>query len=232
MMPATRVKQPEKKKHESGFTLIEMSMVMVIMGIVISIMMTVMPGLLKTGKIKEARAVLSKYDYVLQGYALANNRLPFADNNGDGLEDNVFVGTLPYRTLGLTHGNDVWGQPVKYAVYGVNPGADNLTTNIIEPPATTLAETFIANMNAAAITPLNPNIVYVTDSDTCAGGNRLNQAYVIASGGPKDMDGINGYFDLCNGAAGAGFNADNKIQSLDYDDLVRPMSIGELRAKF
>jgi hypothetical protein len=42
---------------------------------------------------------------------------------------------------------------------------------------------------------------------------------------------MNGVFDLCTGTAGAGFNADNKIQALDYDDLVRSFSLVELIQK-
>ncbi|MFH2090948.1 MAG: prepilin-type N-terminal cleavage/methylation domain-containing protein [Pseudomonadota bacterium] len=225
MMLPIQVRQIHKDKRENGFTLIEMSMVMVIMGIIISIMMTVMPSLLKTGKIKEARAILQKYDLVLQGYAMTNYRLPFADSNGDGLENtNVFVGTLPYQTLGLTHCNDVWGQPVKYAVYGIAGGTLNLTD-------TSNKTTFDTAMTGIAGAAFNQNIVYVTPSDACSSVGAVNQAYVVASGGAKDLDGVNGYFDLCTGTAGAGFNEDKKIQALNYDDLVRPVSLGELKAK-
>jgi prepilin-type N-terminal cleavage/methylation domain-containing protein len=212
-----------KKDNAAGFTLIEMAIVMVIVGIVVSIMMTVLPTVLKTGKIKEARAGLAKYDYALQGYAISNFRLPFADSDGDGREDNnVFIGDLPYLTLGLSNGNDVWGNSVKYAVYGRAGNPNNLTD-------TSDKATLCAAL--AAISGFDQNIAYVTSSDTCAGanaGNSANQAYVIASGGPKDLDGINGFFDLCTGTAGAGFNADNKIQALDYDDLVRSFSLAEL----
>lgn len=218
---------------ENGFTLIEMAMVMVIMGIIISIMVTVMPSLIKTGKIKEAKAVLKKYDQALQGYALANNRLPWADTNGDGLEEPlVFIGFIPYQTLGMTHGNDVWGNQVRYAVYGINLGADNLTADAIEAPAGNLEDTFKNNMDNAAVTAFNQNIAYITSGDTCGAGTRINQAYVLASGGARDMDGDNNYFDLCNSTAGAGFNSDNKIQATDYDDIVRAMPIVELRSKF
>jgi prepilin-type N-terminal cleavage/methylation domain-containing protein len=208
------------KKNNKGFTLIEMAMVMVIVGIVISIMMTVMPAIIKTGKIKEARAKLAKYDYALQGYAISNFRLPFADSDGDGLENNnVFIGDLPYLTLGLSNGNDVWGNPVKYAAYGKAGNPTNLTD-------TSDKATLCAAL--AAIAGFDQNIVYTTSSNSCSSTGAANQAYVVASGGPKDLDGNNGFFDLCTGTAGAGFNADNKIQALDYDDLVRSFSLAEL----
>ncbi len=212
------------KNSQTGFTLIEMAMVITIAGIIISIMVTVLPSVLKSGKIKESRAKLTKYDYALRGYAIANFRLPFADSDGDGLENNnSFVGSLPYATLGLSNGNDAWGNPVKYGVYGRNGDPNNLTD-------TTDKVTLCAALAAVAPIPGNVNFVYTTDttSNNCAGGTRINQAFVIASGGPKDLDGNNGFFDLCTGRSGAGFNADNKIQASNYDDLVRSYSIVEL----
>ncbi|MFZ0447939.1 MAG: LamG domain-containing protein, partial [Desulfatiglandaceae bacterium] len=59
-------------------------------------------------------------------------------------------------------------------------------------------------------------------------------AYVIASGGAKDLDGSNGFFDLGNGestAGNPGFNAPNRIQSTSYDDLSRALSLNELNQK-
>ncbi|NOX35443.1 MAG: type II secretion system protein [Deltaproteobacteria bacterium] len=215
-----------KKGCDKGFTLIEMAMVMVIAGIIISTIMTVMPAIIKAGKIKQARAMLAKYDYALQGYAITNFRLPFADSSGDGLENNnVFIGDLPYLTLGLSNGNDVWGNRIKYAVYGRTGNPYNLTD-------TSDKATLCAALSA--ISGFDSNIVYTTSSNNCAGanaGNSANQAYAVSSGGPKDLDGNNGFFDLCTGTSGAGFNADNKIQALDYDDLVRSFSLVELAQK-
>ena len=217
-----------EKAGEKGFTLIEMSVVMVIVGIVVSVMMTVMPSVIRTGKLKEARANLDKYENALKGYAIIRLRLPFADSNGDGLEDAGFTGTLPFRTLGLTHGNDVWGNPIKYAVYG--NGAQTLTGNPADKAAL-LA--IISGFPAPSGGTFNTGIAYTTTAAPCAGASGAdssNQAYVIASGGPRDLDGANGMFDLCTGTAGTGFNAENTIQSATYDDIVRALSISEFSA--
>lgn len=211
------------KSGQYGFTLIEMSIVMVVAGILISVVMTVMPSVLKTGKIKEARARLSKYENALQGYAINNYRLPFADSDGDGVENsNTFVGTLPYLTLGLSNGSDTWNNPVKYAVYGRAGNGNNLTDT---SDKTSLCAAL------GAISGFSANMAYTTSQDTCAGvsaANSANQAFIVASGGAKDKDGANGYFDRCTGSGGAGFNADNKIQADNYDDLVRSYSLTEL----
>lgn len=204
----------KKLKNISGFTLIEMAMVMVIVGIVISIMMTVLPTIMKTGKIKEAQGKLAKYDYALQGYALANSRLPFAaTNQNTGIENpGTLFGYLPYTTLGLSGGKDVWGQTVFYAVHS------SLTASGIGHAA------FCTNLNAAVSAPYNAAIVHTTND----AGTSVNKAYVIISGGPKDLDSVNSYLDLLNGTAAPGnlgFNYDDKIQTVNYDDLVRSLAL-------
>ncbi|OGR12319.1 MAG: hypothetical protein A2277_07180 [Desulfobacterales bacterium RIFOXYA12_FULL_46_15] len=219
MKKKTSLGKKSGKDRERGFTLIEMAMVMVIVGIVVSTIMTVMPSVIKTGKLKEARANLEKYENALKGFAIINLRLPFADSNGDGVEDAGFTGTLPFRTLGLSNGNDVWGNPVKYAVY----------PDLAVPPAPFDKATLTAKIQALP-TSFNPGIVYTTTATPCTaavGANSPHQACVIASGGPRDLDGVNSFFDLCTGTAGTGFNAENTIQSLNYDDLVRAVSISE-----
>ncbi len=220
------------KNSQQGFTLIEMSMVIIIAGIITSTMMTVLPTILKSGKIKEARAKLVKYDYALRGYAIANFRLPYADTNGDGREDTgVFIGTLPFLTLGLTNGNDVWGRPVKYGVFpdlAKSPDPD-------PDPAKecTQREFFCSKLSEFSTNPKLNSSVHVDIA-----GVPLNQAYAISSGGPKNMDDdtyidnagkvqVN-FFDFDTDPIGPKFNADDKIQALDYDDLVRYFSFNEL----
>ncbi len=214
---------------DKGFTLIEMAVVMVIVGIVISIMVTVLPSLIQTAKIKEARAILEKTDHALQGFAISNNRLPFADNDGDGLEDdNHFTGDLPYITIGLSSGDDAWGNPIRYGVYGETGGSSNLTQSFAD------GTEFCSAITSASQSAFSTDVVYTTTLDACAGSNETNssnQAYVLASGGAKDMDGTAGFFDLCNGTAGAGFNREGKIPAPDYDDIVRAFSLGELNQK-
>jgi len=211
------------KPTEKGFTLIEMAVVMIIVGIVISTMVTVLPSLLQTAKHREAKAQLEKIDYALQGYAIANNRLPFADTNGDGTEDVGYVGDIPYLTIGLSSGEDTWGNPIRYAVYGEAGGTANLT----DPPD---ANAFCTAISAADVLGFNASIAYTTNDDaacTAVDTNASNQAYIIASGGTKDQGGTPGFFDGCNGT-GVGFNAVNKRPAPDYDDIVKSLSLGEL----
>jgi prepilin-type N-terminal cleavage/methylation domain-containing protein len=212
--------------HQKGFTLIELSVVIVIIGIIISAIATVLPSLIYSSKIKKARAILEKIDYAVQGYAIANNRLPFAAGANDGLETtDTFIGYLPYQSLGLSSGQDPWGNAIRYAVYGVAGGTANLTATFTDTDA------FCTALTQASTAAFDATIVHPTTAATCGSAdstNSANQAYILVSGGAKDLDGAAGFFDACNDPATPTFNAPNKIIDNSYDDLTVAFSINEL----
>jgi prepilin-type N-terminal cleavage/methylation domain-containing protein len=216
----------DSKKNRNGFTLIELSVVIVIIGIIIATIATVLPSLIVSSKIKKARAILEKIDAAIQGYSIANHRLPFAASTADGIEtDDIFIGYLPYHSLGLSTGQDPWGNAIRYAVYGVSSGASNLTTTFAD------ADAFCAALTQASTANFDPTIAHTTTASACASANSTNsnnQAYILVSGGPKDMDGAAAFLDGCNGSADPTYNAPDKIMDTTYDDLVYAFSINEL----
>ena len=194
------------KTDSSGFTLIEMAVVLVIVGIIISIVATVLPSLIKSSKVKKARAILEQVDYAIQGYVAANGRLPFADKGTSGKEDSqtpTYFGNLPYVTLGLSSGDDAWGNRLKYGVNkdltATNPG--NMGTTL---------------KTACSDDPVNPEKLHVNID-----GALTHMAYVVVSGGLKDEDGANGIFDGLNRVDDAIYDNPNRIiESGVYDDLM------------
>ncbi|MBF0152244.1 MAG: type II secretion system protein [Magnetococcales bacterium] len=124
-----------KKYAAGGFSLIELSIVMVIVGLLLSIGFSLMPNYLQSAKYSAARAQMKEIQNAIEGFAIANNRLPCPDIDSDGLENktvstnticDAFGNTagsrydtadLPYRTLGLASNRDPWGRTIKYAVY-------------------------------------------------------------------------------------------------------------------
>jgi prepilin-type N-terminal cleavage/methylation domain-containing protein len=218
----------------AGFTLIEMAIVIIIIGVIISIVSTVLPALIRTSKIKKAQAVLEKVDYALQGYISSNGQLPCpdTDNPQDGLENRIagttpptddtctaYVGRLPYATLGLSSATDPWQNVVRYGVYEglVRTTQTNLCAAL--PCSPCLAD-FVNN----------PTGAWLSTSD---GTTVTNVGYVLASGSGKDLDGDGAFFDGRNATAPATaqFESPNKITDPAYDDILRTGDLTYLQGR-
>ncbi len=206
---------PSVSIQQSGFTLIEMAVVIVIAGIIISIMATVMPSLIRSSKIKQGRAVLEKVNYEIQGFITASGRLPFADSGTSGVEDSstpTYFGNLPYVTLGLTSGDDAWGNRIKYGVYEDLTATDSVSLGTA--------------LGTSCVEPADIGKLHIIRSSD---GSAVNMAYVIISGGPKDMDLDNSFFDDLNSDGGpdnAEYDDPSRIVTFSYDDLMIARSCG------
>ncbi|MCD6571349.1 MAG: prepilin-type N-terminal cleavage/methylation domain-containing protein [Deltaproteobacteria bacterium] len=121
--------EKNRKKHisQGGFTLIELAFVLVIIGLLIGLGASMFPMLVKQNKLRETRALVEESKIALIGYAMAENRLPYASRNEDGLEDTgVLSGYFPYRTVG-TRGKDTYLKTLYYAVDPYLCTTNNLT---------------------------------------------------------------------------------------------------------
>ena len=211
--------------------MIEMAIVIIVVGIIISIVAGVLPSLIASSKLKQAQATLEKMDYALQGYLAANGRCPCPDTDNDGKENRTtgaspptddtcvsYIGQIPYATIGLASALDPWQEPIRYGVY-----VDLIRTQTSNLCAATPCSLCLSDFG------INPNPAYLRTSDNT---NTNNQAYVLVSGGPKDLDGTGGFFDGRNGDATAeDFDTPNRIIDANYDDLVRANSFAFLQGK-
>ncbi len=124
-------------KISQGFTLIEMSMVLIIIGFLIGGMFVPLSMQMSYQKIKKTQNTLETIKEALMGFAIINNRLPCPalDNKGNEVITNPCTtynetdGYLPWANLG-TDRFDAWGHPFRYRVDG------NFTANIPNPPNT------------------------------------------------------------------------------------------------
>ena len=130
-----------KINNISGFTLIEIAIVLIVLTILLGYTMSMVPVQQELKQYRQANEEMDRILDALYAYAQVNGRLPCADNMGapdgkadpdDGASDCVvFYGYLPTKTLGL-EGNissdflllDPWGTPYRYQVTPSDNGAD------------------------------------------------------------------------------------------------------------
>lgn len=196
-----------KAPNRSGFTLIEMAVVLVIVGIIISIMATVLPSLIKSAKVKKTRAILEKMDYAIRGKLISDQKLPYADSDKDGIaDDSVYYGWLPYKNLGLSSGDDTWGNRLKYGVHEDVVSIHLCDISFPESPDTSKLHT-------------------VNHDD----GSPTQQVYVIISSGESGTS-----FEGRNTVDDAEYDDPNRIVeysggSVVYDDLMEAGDISTLK---
>ncbi len=135
-----------KNSRQTGFTLVEVAIVLLIVGILLGYTVALFP---RQQELKQYRAVDRVMDEVVEaiiGFAQVNGRLPCpAQPNDAGLEDingvvgcNTYAGFVPVNTLGLDGRFnadslllDPWGNPYRYYVTNVDfdPFGDALDTS-------------------------------------------------------------------------------------------------------
>lgn len=115
-------------KPHYGFTLIEMAIVLVIVGLLVAGLLLPLSAQVDQRNYNETQRELQEIREALIGFALSNAAtdgrpyLPCPDTNGDGFENRVGnlcvnppVGELPWATLGLAR-QDKWGNAYGYRV--------------------------------------------------------------------------------------------------------------------
>jgi prepilin-type N-terminal cleavage/methylation domain-containing protein len=112
-----------------GFTLVEMAIVLVIVGLLLGGMLMPLSAQMEQRRIGETQKALDEINQALIGFAVANGRLPCpAPGNSTTGEESVTgtgvsakcsaaVGVVPWQTLGVSEA-DAWGRRFTYRVAG------------------------------------------------------------------------------------------------------------------
>lgn len=232
-----------QKLNNKGFTLIEMSIVLIVISLILG-------GVLKTVGVQrqqlkrdETRQILQSINQALIGFAITEGRLPCPDTDADGIEnpqnpDNTTdcdanEGFLPFTDLGVG-GFDAWGNPFRYRVRG----SGNLSF-ANQPPAIDGAGATTAD--DASFSMADVGNIRIEDSNGVLIANNI-PAVVISYG-------ENGRRTIANGfPCAANFpssledeNCDDNTTILDddyssvagagYDDLVMWVSLTVLKSR-
>ncbi|MBF0107928.1 MAG: prepilin-type N-terminal cleavage/methylation domain-containing protein [Magnetococcales bacterium] len=113
----------------SGFTLLEMAMVLLILGLLLGGMLGPLSQRQEVNRRQEGEALLREVHDTLMGFVMTHGYFPCPDGDGDGREDrkdmgcdgsmviagDVFLGQLPHVTLGVGR-MDPWNNRLRYAV--------------------------------------------------------------------------------------------------------------------
>ncbi|BCL61519.1 hypothetical protein DGMP_22120 [Desulfomarina profundi] len=223
---------------EEGFSLVELSIVLVIVGLLMTVGIGIMKSVRKTGKIVKEKANITVIKNSLITYAFSHGRLPCPDTDGDGSENcptsncaNSPCG-LPFIDLSISSiSKDTWSIPYGYDV------TDILTTTNSRNLCSTLYQ--LENLYSWYGSPSNAacgasNLVCVTDT-TDGDDGRIGspgQGYYLAaytcSGGEDHV------FGAKNGRDGRReyeMSANPFDITVNRDDLTGELSFGEISAK-
>ena len=110
-------------KPSGGFTLVEMAIVLVIVGLLLGGLLMPLSTQVEQRRIGETQKALDEINQALIGFAVANKRLPRpatsamngAENPVQCPTDTACSGFIPWTTLGVTK-LDAWGKIIRYSV--------------------------------------------------------------------------------------------------------------------
>ncbi|MEG3638113.1 type II secretion system protein [Magnetococcus sp. PR-3] len=199
------------RHSQAGFTMIELSMVLVIVGLIIAASISLIPGTRQTLELKETKSILREMKAAIIGFAAANGRLPCPDTDAvpDGAENRADpnctsdVGVFPYRTLGLGTGVDAWGGHVVYGIHD-GGGADNDLTDSTTPMCDVasnlrnLATSDALNLNTGVRISemVNQELQTPTINFSCTDADSMGVAFVLVSKGFVDANESNDGADV------------------------------------
>ena len=243
-------------KHESGFTLVELAIVLVIVGVLAGTFLSTLGGRIDTTRRAETTDDLAVIKQALYGYAMsqANPSLPCPDlrsfldttapnfpNDGKAdldpadptkCDNDVYVGNLPWQTLGLGF-SDAWNNRYTYWV-SLNYVDTTITGFTLATDAVTAGTaSTIQTRSGAVANPLSTNAIAVVISHGKNGYGTLNVQNVFTPAVPAanidEVENADGADQLYMSRQKTEAGVDAAVG--EFDDLLIWISEYELKAK-
>ncbi len=145
----------QRIKMQQGFTLVEMAIVMLILGLLLGGLLMPLSEQVNYKRYSETEQILKEVREAMMGFALTQQRLPCPDTTGNGVENHPCItpnveGAVPWVTLGVGR-SDAWQRPIRYRV-----DADFVSSSIPDPADTTSGLT-VTEQDGTALTAVNPD---------------------------------------------------------------------------
>jgi prepilin-type N-terminal cleavage/methylation domain-containing protein len=230
-------------KGTRGFTLAEVAVVVIVVGLIAAISVGAYSKALGNREVRTAAASAENISGAILAFTRLNNRLPCPDTDGDGREGDGAgvcpaareVGFIPYESIGLD--NPPTAERGAYGVYR-NAG---ITADLVLPAATlnrTNLQRALISASNATVPPagVSSGHVFITGNNASTGPENcgtqrvFHPAYVVVvPGSNKDGSGTN--FDgIHAGLPGTGLciASPDRVPNTVFDDRVVSISFTTL----
>lgn len=210
------------KKIISGFTLVEMAIVLMIIGLLLGGLIPTLSAQMESQRITETRKSLGEIQDALIGFAIINGRLPcpadgtiatgqanagveaIAGTTCSNVANNAAAGVLPWATLGVSE-TDGWGRRFTYRVTTVF--ADAISANTFgggctpspAPTQSSFALCSSGNLNVLSAASGGTNVAIDTPLVLISHGKNGCGAY-LSTGNPISIAEGDSSGDNCNNA--------------------------------
>ena len=125
MPPETEANTAKKRRHEAGFSLVELMVVVFIMGLLATLIIVNVAPVGDRSRATKAKADISNLENALEQYSLDLYTYPSTDQGLSALSSPPpGIDTTLYRPGGYIRRvqNDPWGNPYQYTFPGVRSG--------------------------------------------------------------------------------------------------------------
>ena len=218
---------------KKGFTLIELAIVLVIIGLLIGVGVSLLPGIISQQKYTQNQSLINQNYNALIGYIMANGKAPLASSDTNNTAQSQNIGYLPYVSIGGLK-DDAYGNTFYYAVNNrsLNISINGSSATNMSLTNSNSISTFCAVLYALNYYYNNQNpALSASDVRTIVSPNQTTytpDVFVLISSG------ANGKLDSPNTITNSSgvFASKQYPLSQNYDDIVEALSITNAIGQF